>query len=51
MYEYKVLTLKVKECENTFNTLAKEGWRLVAMVPNNAIGYGVVATLERKIQK
>lgn len=50
MYEYKVLILKVKECEETFNKFAKEGWRLVAMVPNNAIGYGVVATLERKVE-
>ena len=49
MYEYKVLVLKVKECEETFNKFAKEGWRLVAMVPNNAVGYGIVATLERKL--
>lgn len=48
MYEYKVVVLKVKECEETFNHLAKEGWRLVAMIPNNAMGYGIVATLERK---
>ena len=49
MYEYKVLILKVKECEETFNMLAKDGWRLVAMIPNNAMGYGVVATFEKKI--
>jgi len=48
MYEYKVLVLKVKECEDAFNELAKEGWRLATMIPNAAIGYGVVATLERK---
>lgn len=48
MYEYKVLTLSVKECEKTINQLAKEGWRLVAMVPNQAMGFGVVATLERQ---
>ena len=49
MYEYKVLTLRVKECEETFNRLAKEGWRLVAMIPNNEKIYGIVATLEKKI--
>lgn len=49
MYEYKVLVLTVKESEPKFNELAKEGWRLVAMVPNNAMGMGVVATMERKI--
>ena len=50
MYEYKVLVLKVKECEETLNRLAKEGWRLVAMIPNSAMGYGVVATLEKKME-
>lgn len=31
MYEYKVLTLSVKECEAALNELAKDGWRLVTM--------------------
>ncbi|MCH5191294.1 MAG: DUF4177 domain-containing protein [Oscillospiraceae bacterium] len=49
MYEYKVLVLKVKECEEPLNGLAKEGWRLVAMVPTvNLMVYGVVATLEKR---
>lgn len=48
MYEYKVLTLSVKECEKTLNQYAKEGWRLVTMTPNIAMGMGVIATLERK---
>lgn len=48
MYEYKVLILKVKECEDTLNQFAKDGWRLITMVPNSAMGYGVVATLERE---
>lgn len=51
MYEYRVLTLSVKECEKTFNDMALEGWRLVAMVPNIAKGYGVIATLERKVEE
>lgn len=51
MYEYKVLILGVKECEETFNRLAKDGWRLVEMVPNQARGVGVVATMERKVEK
>lgn len=50
MYEYKVLVLKVKECEETFNKLATEGWRLAAAVPDNVMGYGVVTTLERKVE-
>lgn len=50
MYEYKVLVLKVRDCEEALNRFALEGWKLVTMVPNNAIGYGVVATLERKVE-
>lgn len=50
MYEYKVLVLTVKQTESQLNDLAKDGWRLVTMVPNNAIGMGVVATMERKIE-
>lgn len=48
MYEYKVLILKVKECEETLNQFAKEGWKLAALVPNQAMGYGVIVTLERE---
>lgn len=51
MFEYKVLTLSVRECEETFNRLAQEGWRVVAVSPDIARGMGVVATLERKQER
>jgi len=51
MYEYKVLDLSVKECEKTFNQLAKEGWRLVTVSPNVAKMMGVIATMEKKIDE
>ncbi len=50
MYEYKVLVLSVRQSEDKLNQAAKEGWRLVTMVPNHAKGMGVIATLERKIE-
>ena len=50
MYEYKILDLTVKSCEKTINQLAREGWRVVAVSPNIALGMGVIATLERKIE-
>ncbi len=50
MYEYKVLTLPIKEFEETFNRYAKEGWRVVAVSPNMAVSVTatLVVTLERK---
>ena len=54
MYEYKVLTLTVKESENILNQYAKEGWRLVTASPNNAIGVGLIGlliTLERNVSE
>ena len=48
MYEYKVETYKVKEAEASMNALAREGWRVVTVSPNLAVGYGLVVTYERK---
>ena len=50
MYEYKVEILKVREAETKMNELAKEGWRVVEITPNVAMGYGVVVTFERERQ-
>ena len=50
MYEYKVEIYKVKEAENAMNQMAKDGWRVVTVSPNLAMGYGVVVTFEREKQ-
>ena len=50
MYEYKVEIYKVKEAENAMNQMAKDGWRVVTVSPNMAMGYGVVVTCEREKQ-
>jgi len=50
MYEYKVEIYKVREAEQEMNALAKDGWRVVAVSPNMAMGYGVVVTFEREKQ-
>lgn len=47
MYEYKVETYRVKEAETEMNRLAEEGWRVIAVTPNAAMGYGIVVTFER----
>ena len=49
MYEYKVETYKIKDAEKAMNELAKEGWRVLTVSPDEARGYGIVVTYERKI--
>lgn len=49
MYEYKVETYKVKDAEKSMNKLAHEGWRVIAVSPNEGMGFGIVVTYERKI--
>ena len=48
MYEYKVEAYKVKAAEAAMNTLAAQGWRVIAVTPNQAVGFGVVVTYERQ---
>ena len=50
MFEYKVEEYKVRNAEKEMNELAKDGWRVVSVSPNIAVGYGVVVTYEREIQ-
>ena len=50
MFEYKVETYKVKELEKELNSLAKQGWRVIAVTPNIAMGYGIIVTYERQVK-
>ena len=47
MYEYKVEVLGVREAEERMNQLAKDGWRVIEITPNIAMGHGIVVTFER----
>ncbi|MBE6902003.1 MAG: DUF4177 domain-containing protein [Ruminococcaceae bacterium] len=47
MYEYKIEAYKVKEATEEMNKLAAEGWRVIAVSPNEALGFGVIVTYER----
>ena len=50
MYKYKVLTsMTAQSCENKFNELARDGWRLVR-TQLNAVG-SMIAVFERKIKE
>ena len=48
MFEYKVIDVAVKKAEDEMNRWAKDGWRVIAVSPNIAMGYGLVITFERQ---
>ena len=48
MYEYKVIAVPVKKAEAEMNKLAQEGWKVIEVSPNIAMGAGLVVTLERE---
>lgn len=48
MYKYKVETYKVNDAAEAMNALAAQGWRVIAVSPNVAFGFGIVVTYERK---
>ncbi len=48
MHEYKVEVLKVREAEARMNQLAADGWKVIEVSPNMAMGYGLVVTFERE---
>lgn len=50
MYEYKVETYRVNEASGEMNEMAKQGWRVIAVSPNIAVGYGVIVTYEREVK-
>ena len=48
MYEYAVRTSFVKESEKLMNEMAADGWHVVAVCVNQAMGFGLVITFERQ---
>jgi len=48
MVEYKVETYQIKEAEHKMNEMAQFGWRVIAVSPNIAKGYGIVVTYEKQ---
>lgn len=44
---YKVETYKVNEAESKMNILAQQDWRVIAVSPNVAMGFGIVVTYEK----
>ena len=48
MFEYRVEIYAVREAEEKMNRMAADGWRVIAVSPNLALGHGIVVTFERQ---
>ena len=48
VFEYRVETYAVRRAEEEMNRMAADGWRVIAVSPNHAAGYGIVVTYERQ---
>ena len=46
--EYRVEIYAVRKAETEMNRMASDGWRVIAVCPNQAAGFGVVVTYERQ---
>ena len=51
MYEYKVIKSSVNAAEEVMNKYAEEGWRVIEVSPNVAMGMGIIITFEREKNK
>ena len=48
MFEYKIAAYAVRNAEEEMNRMAADGWRVIAVCPNQARGFGVIVTYERQ---
>ena len=48
MFEYRVEIYAVREAEEHMSRLGADGWKVIAVTPNLAMGHGIVVTFERK---
>ena len=48
MSEYRVETYSVRKAESEMNRMAADGWRVIAVCPNQARCFGIIVTFERQ---
>ncbi len=48
MFEYKIAAYSVRKAEEEMNRMAADGWRVIAVCPNQARCFGVIVTYERQ---
>lgn len=47
MFEYRVETYAVRKAEAEMNRMAADGWRVIAVCPNQGACYGIIVTYEK----
>ena len=47
MFEYRIETYAVRKAETEMNRMAADGWRVVAVCPNQAGCFGIIVTCKR----
>ena len=48
MFEYKIETYAVRKAAEETNRMAADGWRVIAVCPNQARCFGVIVSYERQ---
>ena len=48
MFEYKIEKYSVWNAEEEMNRMAADGWRVIAVCPNQVRCFGVIVTYERQ---
>ena len=43
MFEYRVEIYAVRKAEEEMNRMAMDGWRVIAVSPNQAAGFGIIS--------
>ena len=49
MFEYRIATYSVRKAEEEMHRMAANGWRVIAVCPNQARCFGIIVTYERHI--
>jgi hypothetical protein len=47
VFEYRVEIYAVREAEEKMNRFGADGWRVIAVTSNPAMGYEIIVTFER----
>lgn len=50
MKEYRVITEKHRRSEDTMNEFARDGWKVISVIPNDPECLNLTITFEREVK-